>query len=66
MIETTTEPRWHRSKRCSSGACVEVARVGEQFLMRDSKSPGTSPLAFDRAAWAAFIAGVKSGEFSGA
>ncbi|WP_436524560.1 DUF397 domain-containing protein [Actinoplanes sp. HUAS TT8] len=64
MIKTTGESNWRRSKRCSSGACVEVARNGERFLMRDSKSPATGPLDFDQEAWAAFIAGVKSDEFS--
>jgi hypothetical protein len=64
MIKTTREtPRWRRSKRCASGACVEVARVGEQFLVRDSKDLGTAPLAFGRQAWEAFVAGVKADEF---
>ena len=66
MIKTTGESNWRRSKRCSSGACVEVARNGERFLMRDSKNPGVTPLNFDRAAWEAFLAGVKSDEFSDA
>lgn len=64
MIKTTGEPSWRRSKRCASGACVEVARDGELFLMRDSKNPTAAPLAFDRAAWEAFLTGVKSDEFS--
>ncbi|GIF05337.1 DUF397 domain-containing protein [Actinoplanes siamensis] len=64
MIETTGEPRWRRSKRCATGSCVEVARAGDLFLMRDSKNPDGLPLSFDREAWEAFIAGVKSDEFS--
>ncbi|GLW32067.1 DUF397 domain-containing protein [Actinoplanes regularis] len=63
MIETTREASWRRSKRCASGACVEVARVGDLFLIRDSKQPDGMPLAFDRQAWEAFVAGVKSDEF---
>ena len=66
MIRTTGETNWRRSKRCASGACVEVARNGERFLMRDSKNPGGAPLAFDPDTWEEFLAGVKAGEFSNA
>ena len=63
MIKTTRETRWRRSKRCATGACVEVARVGENFLIRDSKNLDLSPLTFSREAWEAFVAGVKADEF---
>jgi predicted secreted Zn-dependent protease len=63
MIKTTGETHWRRSKRCASGSCVEVARVGELFLMRDSKNLDVTPLAFDRDTWQDFITGVKSDEF---
>ncbi|BCJ43941.1 hypothetical protein GCM10010168_67440 [Actinoplanes ianthinogenes] len=63
MIKTTRKPQWRRSKRCATGACVEVARVGELFLIRDSKNPDDAPLAFHREVWEAFVAGVKAEEF---
>ncbi|MFB9340010.1 DUF397 domain-containing protein [Actinoplanes octamycinicus] len=64
MIKTTREKtQWRRSRRCASGACVEVARVGEVFLIRDSKNVDADPLAFNREAWEAFVAGVKADEF---
>ena len=63
MIKTTRETRWRRSKLCASGACVEVARVGELFLIRDSKNSDIGPLAFSRDEWEAFVAGVKADEF---
>ncbi|MEU4419549.1 DUF397 domain-containing protein [Actinoplanes sp. NPDC024001] len=63
MIKPTDEPRWRRSGQCSTGACVEVAKVGDQFLVRDSKQPGGAPLSFTRAEWEAFVAGVKAGDF---
>lgn len=62
MIKTE-EPHWRRSRRCSTGACVEVARVAEQVLIRDSKIPGGAILAFTREEWNAFVAGVKDGDF---
>jgi Domain of unknown function (DUF397) len=36
--------------------------MGHQIGVRDSKAGGASPvLRFDRAAWAAFVAGLKGG-----
>ncbi|WP_430781091.1 DUF397 domain-containing protein [Actinoplanes sp. G11-F43] len=63
MIKPTEEPRWRRSSRCSTGTCVEVARVAEQVLIRDSKVPGSAILSFSREEWDAFVAGVKAGDF---
>ncbi|GAA2694493.1 MULTISPECIES: DUF397 domain-containing protein [Actinoplanes] len=63
MIKTTGEARWRRSKRCATGSCVEVARVGELFLIRDSKNVDAAHLTFTREEWEAFVAGVKADEF---
>ncbi|MGX6604305.1 DUF397 domain-containing protein [Micromonosporaceae bacterium Da 78-11] len=63
MIEVTGQPQWRRAGRCGSGSCVEVAQVGDQFLVRDSKNPETRPMAFTREEWAAFVAGVREGDF---
>ena len=69
---------WQRSSFCSGGQCVEVAasasgcghnncvvvdRDGDLILVRDSKNPGQQPLAFDRAEWETFVAGVEAGQF---
>ncbi|MEV6346978.1 DUF397 domain-containing protein [Actinoplanes sp. NPDC051851] len=64
MIETTNGPQWRRSKRCSNGACVEVATDGDRFLMRDSKDRAGAPLSLDRAQWHGFLAGIKAGDFA--
>jgi hypothetical protein len=59
------KPRWIKSTRCASGTCVEVAYVGDDtVLMRDSKNPDQQFHAFDRASWAAFIDGVKAGDYT--
>ncbi|GLY05895.1 MULTISPECIES: DUF397 domain-containing protein [Actinoplanes] len=63
MIGSTERVRWRRSRHCANGTCVEVARIGDQFLIRDSKNVGGAPLAFSRAEWEAFVAGVKAGDF---
>lgn len=58
------EPIFRKSSRCSGGSCVEVAKDGDQFLIRDSKRPGVAPLAFTKDEWVAFVEGVNAGEFS--
>ena len=63
MSRPSEEPHWRRSKECIGGTCVEVAKVGSQILIRDSKNLGSAPLEFDEAEWDAFVAGVKSGDF---
>ena len=58
---------WRRSSRCGThGACVEVADLADGAVaVRDGKTPATSPvLVFGAEEWIAFIAGVKTGEFS--
>lgn len=57
---------WRKSSHSggANGGCVEVATVPGLVGVRDTKRGAASPvLAFTRAEWAAFLAGVKSGEF---
>jgi hypothetical protein len=55
---------WITSSRSyGGGACVEVRQVGGGIWVRDSKDPEGPRLAFTRAEWAAFVAGVRDGEF---
>jgi hypothetical protein len=52
------------SSFCSLGDCVEVGRASSgEVLVRDSKDRAREPLAFTVDEWAAFVAGVKNGEF---
>lgn len=47
-----------------SGDCVEVAtNLTDVVAVRDTKDRDGGTLAFTRAEWAAFVAGVKDGEF---
>jgi hypothetical protein len=48
---------------CGSSACVEVGQDGGEVLVRDSKDPAAAPLRFTADEWAAFVAGVRAGEF---
>lgn len=56
-------PQWVKSSRCSTGACVEVAKVADQYLVRDSKTPDAPALTFTQDEWTAFVEGVTAGEF---
>lgn len=53
---------WQKSSYCGyNGDCVEVADMGPEIGVRDSKAGSASPvLRFDRAAWAAFVADIKA------
>lgn len=53
-----------RSSHCTypSGGCVEVAAKDGIVSVRDAKNPAQI-LEFSKAEWAAFVAGVKDGEF---
>ena len=50
------------SSFCSEGSCVGVV-LGEDVAVVDTKVAGGHELRFTRAEWAAFVAGVKNGEF---
>ena len=52
------------SSFCSFGSCVEVGRTPDgAVLVRDTKDRAQQALAFTDEEWAAFVAGVKAGEF---
>lgn len=55
---------WLRSSFCASGACIEVAKVDQSYVLRDSKDPEGPVLTFNQDEWDAFVAGVGAGEFT--
>ncbi|WP_254392513.1 DUF397 domain-containing protein [Streptomyces buecherae] len=59
---------WRKSSYsgANGGNCVEVAPGFPGVVpVRDSKDPNGPALAFSSSAWAAFVAGVKAGDFGG-
>ncbi|MER5358627.1 DUF397 domain-containing protein [Streptomyces sp. NPDC002785] len=65
---TTESPSWFKSSYSNNGGqCIEVAAnlvVPRGVVpVRDSKNPGGPVLDIPTGAFAAFVAGVKTGEF---
>jgi hypothetical protein len=57
-------PEWRKSSRSAQDNCVEVAVLDDvRVLVRHSKDLGGPVLRFTPAEFAAFIEGVKDGEF---
>lgn len=55
---------WITSRACNNSACVQVAYLpGGMVALRDSKHVTKPAHVFDHEEWAAFITGVKAGEF---
>lgn len=55
---------WRKSSHSNLNGCVEVAVIDHMVAVRDTKDDGTGPvLRFGPDEWAAFVAGVRAGEF---
>jgi hypothetical protein len=55
---------WRKSSASNSNAnCVEVRGQDDAVDVRDSKHPDGPVLSFGPDEWAAFVAGIKLGEF---
>lgn len=58
--------RWRKSSLSGDGAsCVEMAFVGNDVAVRDTKDREGGTLLFHRHEWTAFVSGIKSGHFDG-
>ncbi|MCA2183190.1 DUF397 domain-containing protein [Nonomuraea glycinis] len=55
---------WRKSSKSGgNGQCTEVAFVGDQVAVRDSKDRTGPVLIFTADEWRAFVGGAKLGEF---
>lgn len=51
------------SSYCTGGNCVTMTSLGADVVIGDSKSPEGPVLRYSREEFAAFVNGVKAGEF---
>lgn len=64
MTHDLTPALWRKSTFTNSqAACVEVADLGDNHAVRDSKDPAGPALMFTTPEWGAFTAGVRTGQF---
>jgi uncharacterized protein DUF397 len=54
-------PAWHKSSRCDSGTCVEVAWLTEGVAVRDNTMPETQ-LSFDSTSWRHLVRELRGGQ----
>lgn len=55
---------WRKSSFSSNGSdCVEIAVIGGNIAVRDSKRRSGPVLVFWRSEWEAFVNGARKGEF---
>jgi hypothetical protein len=55
---------WRRSSSCESGACVEIASLGQSIAIRNSESPEGPVLTCTSQQWEVFVAAVQDGAFN--
>ncbi|MDA3649326.1 DUF397 domain-containing protein [Saccharopolyspora indica] len=62
MSRREQDTSWFKSTRSTSGGdnCVEVRLLDDAVRVRDSKAPDDGVLAFDSAAWNAFLSSLRS------
>jgi hypothetical protein len=54
---------WRRSSFCASGECVEVARLDDMIVMRDSKDPSGDTLRYTTEEFRLLVRAIKVGEY---
>lgn len=60
----TSNAAWITSRACNNSACVQIAHLpGGMVALRDSKDTAKPAHFFDSEEWAAFVIGVKAGDF---
>jgi hypothetical protein len=63
MMDDFSAAEWRKSSRSHDNGCVEAAFVRGKIALRDSKDPNGPVLVFSTQEWAAFLSGVRDGEF---
>jgi hypothetical protein len=61
-MDDLSHATWHKSTLGGANGCVEVAFVGSQVAVRDSKNTSGPVLLFPLSEWEAFVAHLRDGE----
>jgi hypothetical protein len=56
-------PAWRRSSFCASSECVEIARLDDMIVMRDSKDPSGHVLRYTTEEFRFLVRNIKAGEY---
>jgi hypothetical protein len=54
---------WRVARACNSGECVRVAAYGDEIVVGSTTQPDGPVIAYSRAEWAAFVQGIRQGDF---
>ena len=54
---------WLVARNCDGGNCIRVAPNADMIVIGDSKNPDGPSLSYSRAEWAAFVEGIRQGDF---
>lgn len=57
------DAHWFKAESSGDHGCVEVAFLGVQVGVRDTKDRSKAPHVFTAHEWECFLAGVKAGQF---
>jgi hypothetical protein len=63
MPESDETIKWRKSSFSGCLECLEVAQSEQYVLLRDSKDPLGVQIRLTPSEWAAFLSGVRAGEF---
>ncbi len=63
MPQTLGELSWRVARKCSGGECVRVAARGDEIVIGSSKHLDGPVIAYSRDEWAAFVEGIRQGDF---
>jgi hypothetical protein len=54
---------WRKASLCQGGECVEVARLNNMIVMRDSKDPRGHMLYYATEEFRSFVRSIKAGRY---
>ncbi len=65
MPQSLGELSWHVARKCNGGECVRVAAHGDEVVIGSSKHLDGPVIVYSREEWAAFVEGIRQGDFDG-